>query len=87
MALQEFIASLDLNHDTYYSQKTAGNLPRLEDALQIAQTLETTVEYLVIGINPKPLTESQILNEAFMEIQGTIDKYWKNPGKPERKKP
>lgn len=69
--LRKFIISLDLNYDTYYSQKTAGNLPRLDDAVRIACALGTTVEYLVTGDGPKPLTA----DDAFAEIEGVIKKY------------
>jgi len=81
-SLQEFILSVGLNHDTYYSQKTAGNLPRLEDALQISKALGTTVEYLVTGIEPKPLTADDTLDE----IQFLIEKFRKQSGKPIRKR-
>ena len=81
-SLQEFIISVGLNHDTYYSQRTAGNLPRLEDALQIAKALDTTVEYLVMGIEPEPLTADETLDE----IQFLIEKFRKQSGKPIRRK-
>jgi len=81
-SLQEFIISVGLNHDTYYSQKTAGNLPRLEDALQIAQALGTSIEYLVMGIEPKPLSAEDTLDE----IQFLIEKFHKQSGKQIKKK-
>jgi transcriptional regulator with XRE-family HTH domain len=49
LSLQEFVLSLGINHDSYYSLKRAGNLPRADEALKIAQTLNTTVEYLCTG--------------------------------------
>jgi transcriptional regulator with XRE-family HTH domain len=47
LSLQEFIISLNMNHDSYYSLKRAGNLPRADEALKIAQSLGVSVEYLI----------------------------------------
>jgi len=47
--LQEFIISVGINHASYYSLQRAGNLPRADEALVIAQALGTTVEYLLMG--------------------------------------
>jgi hypothetical protein len=61
LSLQEFVLSIGLNHDSYYSLKRAGNLPRADDALEIAQALGTTVEYLCTGSTTgKPDTEPLI---------------------------
>jgi len=76
-SLQEFILSIGLNQDSYYSLKKAGNLPRADDAIRIAQALETTVEYLVIGNDPKPLTADQ----TFDEILFLIEKFHKISGR------
>jgi hypothetical protein len=51
LSLQEFVLSIGLNHDSYYSLKRAGNLPRADDAIKISQALDTTVEYLCTGSN------------------------------------
>jgi hypothetical protein len=45
----EFIISLDINHDSYYSMRRAGNLPRADEAVKIAQALGVSVEFLVTG--------------------------------------
>ena len=74
-SLQEFIIGLGLNHDTYYGQKRAGNLPRVEDALQIAIALETTVEYLVSGNIPKPITPDEVLGNILDDIEILLLKY------------
>jgi len=72
-SLQEFIISLGLNHDSYYSLKQAGNLPRADEAIMIAKALGTTVEYLVLGNEEKQLTADEI----FEQIQGMIERYQK----------
>ena len=48
-SVMEFIISLDINHDTYYSMKRSGNLPRADEAVKIAQALGVSVEFLVTG--------------------------------------
>jgi hypothetical protein len=49
ITLRNLLVSLDLNYDTYYSQKALKNLPRLDNAVRIAKALGTTVEHLVEG--------------------------------------
>ena len=49
LSLQEFIYSVGLNHASYYSLQRDGNLPRADEALAIAQALDTTVEFLLVG--------------------------------------
>jgi hypothetical protein len=57
MTLEAFILSLGLNYGTYHTQRKAGNLPRADEALDIAGALGTSVEYLVSGMDPgKPDT-------------------------------
>jgi transcriptional regulator with XRE-family HTH domain len=41
--------SAGLTRDSYNSYKKKGNLPRADEAMKMADTLETTVEYLVDG--------------------------------------
>ena len=53
LTLRAFIESQGLNYETYYSGKRRDNLPRADEALQIAQALNTTVEYLVSGNEPE----------------------------------
>jgi len=69
--LQKFIISVGLNHDSYYSMKKAGNLPRADEALIIAKALGTTVEYLVEGIGTKPATAEEVLSV----VSGIINHY------------
>ena len=71
LSLQEFIISIGLNHDSYYSLKRAGNLPRADEALIIAQALGTSVEYLVTGAIPK----SSAADEALEKIYEVIEMY------------
>jgi len=52
LTLEAFIQSLGLNYGTYHTQRKAGNLPRADEALAIAQALGVTVEGLVSGENP-----------------------------------
>ena len=71
-SLQDFIISLGLNQDSYYTRKRAGNLPRADEALLIAQALGTTVEYLVTGAEPESTGK-----QALDEIQAVIDRHRK----------
>jgi transcriptional regulator with XRE-family HTH domain len=70
LSLQEFIYSVGLNHASYYSLQRDGNLPRADEALVIAQALGTTVEYLLMGIEP----ENRIKN-MLDDFQAVIDQY------------
>lgn len=49
LTLRSFIESLGINYDSYNSCKKYNNLPRADEAVKIAQALNTTVEYLVTG--------------------------------------
>lgn len=73
LSVQKFVISLGLNHDSYYSLKKAGNLPRADEAFKIAQALGTTIEYLITGNMP----EQSAADEALNKIQVVIDKYRK----------
>jgi len=70
LSLQDFIISIGLNHDSYYSLQRAGNLPRADEALAIAQALGTSVEYLLMGTEP----ENRVKN-IIDDIQTVIDRY------------
>ena len=70
LSLQDFIISIGLNHDSYYSLQRAGNLPRADEAFAIAQALGTTVEYLLVGTEPENRAKS-ILDD----IQAVINRY------------
>jgi transcriptional regulator with XRE-family HTH domain len=59
LTLRSFIESLGINYDSYNSCKKYNNLPRADEAVKIAQALNTTVEYLVTGTSSS-LTPSDI---------------------------
>lgn len=61
LTLRSFIESLGINYDTYNGQKRLNNLPRADEALKIAKALNTTVEFLVTGIEPE-ITKQDIIN-------------------------
>jgi transcriptional regulator with XRE-family HTH domain len=79
LSLQEFIISIGLNHDSYYSLKRSGNLPRTDESVKIAQALGVSVEYLVLGKNPR---SSPMAEEMLNEISQLLEKYRKNTGRP-----
>jgi hypothetical protein len=85
-SLQAFLISLDINRETYYSQKAAGNLPRADEALMIAQALGVTVEYLVIGINPEPMADNEVISGFLDELQDFIGKHRNSAGRKGRKR-
>jgi hypothetical protein len=68
MTLESFIQSLDINYGTYQTQRKAHNLPRADEALKIAQALNTSVEYLVSGTEPEN-SKTAVLND----LQAFID--------------
>lgn len=59
--LRNFIESLGINYSSYNSCKQYGNLPRADEALKIAKALNTTVEFLVTGIEPE-ITKQDVIN-------------------------
>lgn len=61
LTLRTFIESLGINYDTYNGQKRLYNLPRADEAVKIAKALNTTVEFLVTGIEPE-ITKQDIIN-------------------------
>ena len=74
ISLQEFIYSLGMNPDSYYSLKKAGNLPRADEALKIAQALGTSIEYLMTGIEPE-----NTVKDFIADIRAVIDRYSQPP--------
>ena len=56
LTLRTFIGSIGINYDSYNGQKRYNNLPRADEAVKIASALNTSVEYLVTGINADPAT-------------------------------
>ena len=85
-SLQEFIISLGLSQDSYYTLKKSGNLPRADEAIIIAQALDTTVEYLVTGIHPQPLTADETVSFILDEFESLAKKIRKNNGDSARRK-
>ena len=73
LSLQEFIFSVGLNHASYYSLQRAGNLPRADEALIIAQSLGTTIEFLLMGTEPEESAKT-ILDD----MQAVIEQH-RNP--------
>lgn len=71
LSVQEFVLSIGLNHDSYYSLKKAGNLPRADEAIKIARDLKTTVEYLVTG-------EEKDISHEILDLAIQIDGLSKN---------
>lgn len=60
LTLRAFIESLDINYDSYNGQKRYNNLPRADEAVKIAEALNTSVEFLVSGNTPTfPKDESK----------------------------
>ena len=59
--LRNFIESLGINYSSYNSCKQYGNLPRADEAVKIAKALNTSVEYLVTGIEPE-ITKQDVFN-------------------------
>lgn len=60
LTLRAFIESLGINYDSYNGQKRYNNLPRADEAVKIAEALNTSVEFLVSGNTPTfPKDESK----------------------------
>lgn len=80
LTLRAFIESFGINYDTYNGQKRLGNIPRADEAVKIAQALDTSVEFLVTGVTPGlpphlKTTDIKLINEfnaASPEIQRAI---------------
>lgn len=71
--IQDLIQSLEINFETYRSGKRFGNLPRADDAVKIAKALNTTVEYLVTGVDSNPYKEElEKLKAAIIPIIGQV---------------
>ena len=77
LSLQEFLFSVNLKPDSYYSLKEAGNFHRADEAMAIAKALGTSVEYLLTGIEPKNGPDESLLND----MQAVINKYKKTSAK------
>lgn len=49
LTIREYLASIGLNPETYYSLRTLKNFPRCDDAQKIADGLGVSLDYLVTG--------------------------------------
>jgi len=72
LSLQEFLFSVGIKQSSYYSLQQAGNLPRADEALAIAQALGVTVEYLVSGKEPEN-SKKEVLDD----LQAVINRHRK----------
>jgi transcriptional regulator with XRE-family HTH domain len=70
-SLQEFILSTGMSRNSYYTLKAEGKFPRADIAFKFAKALGVTLEFLISGSDPKPLTA----DDALTEIEGVIKKY------------
>lgn len=73
LTLRAFIESLELNYETYYSGKRRENLPRADEALKIAQALNTTVEYLITGNVPNNSEQKAHIRRLLHEVDETVN--------------
>ena len=75
----EYVANkAGLTLASYNAYRRHENLPRADEALKIAQTLGTTVEYLVDGDKNEPSSPDKTL----LDIQAILDDHWKKSSKP-----
>lgn len=72
LSLIPFLQSLGINYETYKSAKRLNNLPRADEAVKIAEALNTSVEFLVSGKEPD---SSKNINAFISDIQSVIQKY------------
>ena len=52
--IKTLVEDLGLNYGSYNTLRKSNNLPRADEAVKIAQALNTTVEYLVTGEDSNP---------------------------------
>jgi len=75
---QEVVAAqCDISYQTFRGWVTRKTFPGGDETYRIAKALETTVEYLVTGVEP----EKVAADNAIGKIQAAIDEY-KNRSKP-----
>jgi transcriptional regulator with XRE-family HTH domain len=72
--IEAVVNEAGLTLGNYNRYRTLGNYPRADEAFKIAKTLHTTVEYLVSGDDPEPLTADDTLSG----IETLIKKYRKD---------
>ena len=70
LSLQDFLFSVGIKQSSYYSLQQAGNLPRADEALAIAQALGVTVEYLVSGKDPEKPDTAGLVRHAEALLDG-----------------
>jgi hypothetical protein len=70
--IEYVVGEAGLSLASYNAYRRHKNLPRADEALKIAQTLDTTVEYLIAGI----VSEASTSNKALEEIQVILNKYF-----------
>jgi transcriptional regulator with XRE-family HTH domain len=75
--IEYVVGEAGLSLASYNAYRRHENLPRADEALKIAQVLETTVEYLLTGEVPEPSAAEKTL----VELQATINEYFKKPDK------
>jgi hypothetical protein len=66
--VQEFIMSLGISLDSYYTMKKFGNLPRADDAVTIGRSLDVSVEYLVTGMRPDAAGPVERIQDLALQI-------------------
>lgn len=59
LSLLNFLKDLGINYETYKSAKRLNVLPRADEAIKIASSLGTTVEFLVTGKSSAGLSDEQ----------------------------
>jgi len=72
--IEYVVGEAGLSLASYNAYRRHENLPRADEALKIAKTLGTTVEFLITGIIPEPDTSDKVL----IEIQTILDLHWNN---------
>lgn len=72
LTLRAFIESLGINYDSYNGQKRYNNLPRADEAVKIAEALNTSVEFLVSG-NPPTFPKDESKEKAAALAQEIIN--------------
>lgn len=77
MTQKQLADSIKVSYNTFQSWITKDRLPNAEQAVKIAQVLNTSVEYLVTGKHPQnTLAKNRhIITELKRKIDNLIDEY------------